>query len=93
MPSTKNLKELRILQSNLSFIKVISNIAGRCQPFNHLMKNGAPFEWDEGCQNAFEIIKKHLLNPSVLGAPTLEKSFILYSSAKMVRGSTHGTTE
>ncbi|KAL0374253.1 UNVERIFIED_CONTAM: Transposon Tf2-12 polyprotein [Sesamum radiatum] len=36
----------------------------------------------EGCQNAFESIKRHLLNPPVLGAPTLGKPLILYIAAQ-----------
>ncbi|KAL0304643.1 UNVERIFIED_CONTAM: hypothetical protein Sangu_3071500 [Sesamum angustifolium] len=54
------------------------------------------FQWDEGCQNAFESIKRHLLNLPVLGAPTLEKSLILYIAAQeqsigTVHRNTHGT--
>ncbi|KAK4411915.1 hypothetical protein Sango_0264500 [Sesamum angolense] len=54
----------------------------RCQPFNHLMKKEAPFQWDEGCQNAFESIKRHLLNLPVLGAPTPRKPLLLYIAAQ-----------
>ncbi|KAL0292484.1 UNVERIFIED_CONTAM: Transposon Tf2-12 polyprotein [Sesamum radiatum] len=78
IPPPRNLKELRSLQGNLAFIRrFISNLTGRCQPFNHLMKKDAPFQWDEGFQNAFESIKRHLLNLPVLGAPTPEKPLIL----------------
>ncbi|KAK4395946.1 hypothetical protein Sango_1748900 [Sesamum angolense] len=39
----RNLKELRSLQGNLEFIRrFISNLVGRCQPFNHLMKKDDP---------------------------------------------------
>ncbi|KAL0308862.1 UNVERIFIED_CONTAM: Retrovirus-related Pol polyprotein from transposon opus [Sesamum radiatum] len=83
MPPPRNLKELRSLQGNLAFIRrFISNLARRCQPLNHLMKKDAPFWWDEGCQNAFESIKRHLLNPSGLGALTLGKTLILYIVAQ-----------
>ncbi|KAL0285834.1 UNVERIFIED_CONTAM: Gag-Pol polyprotein [Sesamum radiatum] len=83
MPPPRNLKELRSLQGNLAFIgRFISNLTGRCQPFNHLMKKDAPLQWDEGFQNAFESIKRHLLNPPVLGAPTPEKPLILYIAAQ-----------
>ncbi|KAL0437742.1 UNVERIFIED_CONTAM: Retrovirus-related Pol polyprotein from transposon opus [Sesamum radiatum] len=46
------------------------------------MKKDAPFQWDEGCQNVFESIKRHLLNPPVLGAPTPGKPLILYIAAQ-----------
>ena len=39
MPELKDLKDLHSLQGNLAFIRMfISNLVGRCQPFNHLMK-------------------------------------------------------
>ncbi|KAL0439075.1 UNVERIFIED_CONTAM: Transposon Tf2-12 polyprotein [Sesamum latifolium] len=83
MPPPRNLKELRSLQGNLAFIRrFISNLVGKCQPFNHLMKKDAHFQWDEGCQNTFESIKRHLLNPPVLGAPTPGKPLILYIAAQ-----------
>ncbi|KAK4385729.1 Retrovirus-related Pol polyprotein from transposon opus [Sesamum angolense] len=83
MPPPRNLKELQSSQGNLAFIRrFISNLAGRCQPFNHLMKKEVSFQWDEGCQNAFEGIKTHLLNQQVLGAPTPGKSLILYIAAQ-----------
>ena len=34
--------------------------------------------WDETCQNAFDSIKKYLLNPLILGALVLGKPLILY---------------
>ncbi|KAL0427407.1 UNVERIFIED_CONTAM: hypothetical protein Slati_2915500 [Sesamum latifolium] len=83
MPPPRNLKELRSLQGKLAFIRrFISNLAGRCQPFNHLMKKDAPFQWDEGCQNTFESIKRHLLSPPVSGAPAPGKPLILYIAAQ-----------
>jgi hypothetical protein len=64
MPPPQNLKELKSLQGKLAYIRrFISNLSGRIQPFSKLMKKGAPFVWDEQCQNAFENIKRYLLNP------------------------------
>ncbi|XP_019240297.1 PREDICTED: uncharacterized protein LOC109220284 [Nicotiana attenuata] len=83
MPRPKNLRELQNLQGNLAFIRrFISNLAGRCQPFNHLLRKDIPFHWDQLCQNAFESIKTYLLNPPVLGAPMLGKLLILYIAAQ-----------
>ncbi|KAL0355889.1 UNVERIFIED_CONTAM: hypothetical protein Sradi_4035800 [Sesamum radiatum] len=45
MPPPRNLKELQSLQGNLAFIRrFISNLAGRFQLFNHLMKKDVPFQ-------------------------------------------------
>ncbi|PIN22864.1 Ribonuclease H [Handroanthus impetiginosus] len=46
------------------------------------MKKDAPLKWDERYQNTFEIIKKHLLNQPILGAPVPEKPLILYIIAQ-----------
>nr|XP_023885550.1 uncharacterized protein LOC111997666 [Quercus suber] len=83
MPEPKNLRELRGLQGKLAYIRrFISNLAGRCQPFNRLMKKDVHFEWDEACSNAFARIKRYLLNPPVLGAPIPGKPLALYIVAQ-----------
>ncbi|TYK05704.1 uncharacterized protein E5676_scaffold98G001850 [Cucumis melo var. makuwa] len=83
MPSSKNLHELRRLQGRLAYIRrFISNLAGRCQPFQRLMRKDAVFDWDQSCQNAFDSIKKYLLNPPVLSAPAAGKPLILYIAAQ-----------
>jgi len=38
--------------------------------------------WDEACQNAFDSIKKYLLNPPVLRAPVPGEPLILYITAQ-----------
>ena len=79
LPSSKTLTELRSLQGRLDYIRrFISNLSGRCQPFCKLTKKGAPFIWDEECQNALNKIKEYLLNLPVLGAPIKGKPLILY---------------
>jgi len=45
------------------------------------MKRGAPFEWDDSCQGAFDSIK-NLLSPPVLGALVPGKPLILYTAAQ-----------
>ena len=55
MPKPKNLQEFQSLQGHLAYIRCfILNLAGRCQPFNRLMRKDATFEWDEACRNALE---------------------------------------
>jgi len=72
IPKPKNLREHRGLQGYLAYIRrFISNLAGRCHPFSHLMKKGAPFEWDESYRMTFKKTKDYLSHPSVLGAPSL----------------------
>jgi ribonuclease HI/transposase InsO family protein len=77
-----DLTELKSLQGRLAYIRrFISNLSGRCHPFSHLMKKNAKFEWGRECQNAFESIKKYLMNPPVLAAPEKGKPLILYIAA------------
>ncbi|KAM1520347.1 hypothetical protein ACFX1Z_023051 [Malus domestica] len=67
MPASRNLHELKSLQGRLAFIQhFISNLARRCQPFSGLMKNDAPFVWDDACHNAFASIKKVLSKSTYL---------------------------
>ena len=83
MLEPKNLKELCGLQGRLAYIRsFISNLTCRCHPFSHLMKKGAPFEWDESCRKAFKKIQEYLSNPPVLGAPIPDKPLILYIAAQ-----------
>ncbi|KAL4021742.1 hypothetical protein IC575_020556 [Cucumis melo] len=83
MPRPKSLHDLRSLQGRLAYIRrFISNLAGRCQPFQKLMRKEENFVWDEACQNAFDNIKKYLLNPPVLGAPIPGEPLILYIAAQ-----------
>jgi len=84
MPEPRNIHELKSLQGKLAYIRrFISNLTGRCQPFTHLMKKDMSFYWDEACTNAFNKIKKYLLNPSVLQAPVPGCLFILYIMAQI----------
>ena len=46
------------------------------------MKKDVHFEWDEACSNAFELIKRFLLNPPVLGVPIPGKPLVLYIAAQ-----------
>ncbi|KAL0303461.1 UNVERIFIED_CONTAM: hypothetical protein Sradi_6214200 [Sesamum radiatum] len=78
MPPPRNLKELRSLQGNLAFHqKIHIQPRWKMPTLQPPHEERRPFQWDEGCQNAFESIKRHLLNPPVLGAPTPGKPLIL----------------
>ena len=85
MPPPKNLKELRSLQGRMQSIRrFISNLAMRCEPFNHLLRKGVKFEWGPECQQSFDRIKKYLLNPPILKPPELGKPLLLYISVNQV---------
>ena len=83
MPEPRDIHELKSLQGKLAYLRrFISNLAGRCQPFSHLMKKGAPFNWDQTCSEAFKSIKSYLTEPLVFAAPIPRKPLILYIAAQ-----------
>ncbi|KAG9450353.1 hypothetical protein H6P81_010318 [Aristolochia fimbriata] len=83
MPEPTTLSKLKSLQGHLAYIRrFISNLAGRCQPFSHLMKKDTPFEWDESCRRAFQNIKDYLMKPPVLMARRRESLFSYTSRLK-----------
>ncbi|KAK4403237.1 hypothetical protein Sango_1064400 [Sesamum angolense] len=83
MPEPRNIHELKSLQGKLAYLRrFISNLVGRCQPFNRLMKKDIPFQWDEACDKAFKSIKSYLMKPPVLVAPVPGRPLILYITAQ-----------
>jgi len=82
MQPPRNLRELRGLQGWLAYIRrFISNLSGRCQHFSRLIKKGVSFIWGDACQQAFEEIKRYLMQPPVLIAPVSGKPFLIYVRA------------
>ena len=78
MQPPRNLIELRRLQGRLAYTRrFISNLSGWCQPFTKLMKKGVSFIWDDTCQQAFEEIKRYLMQPPVLTASVSGKPFLI----------------
>ncbi|KAG9446156.1 hypothetical protein H6P81_012284 [Aristolochia fimbriata] len=83
MPEPRNVSELKSFQGHLAYIRCfISNLAGICQPFSHLLKKDTPFEWDDSCRNAFNNIKEYLTKPPVLVAPIVDRLLLLYIAAQ-----------
>ncbi|PHT72984.1 hypothetical protein T459_23769 [Capsicum annuum] len=83
MPEPQNIHELKSLEGRITYFRrFISNLAGKYQPFSHLMKKDTPFKWDQAFSNAFESIKSYLMKPSVLAAPIPGKPLILYIAAQ-----------
>jgi len=46
------------------------------------MKKGAPFEWDDACENTFDSIKRCLSSLPILGVPIPTKALLLSIAAK-----------
>ena len=68
----------------INFIgRFISNLSGKIQSFNPLLKLKADqkFVWGEEHQKVLDEIKNYLVNPLVLVPPQKHKPFKLYLSA------------
>ena len=67
----------------INFIgRFISNLSGKIQSFNPLLKlkAGQKFVWGEAQQKALDEIKQYLTSPPVLVPPQRHKPFKLYLS-------------
>ncbi|GFW50373.1 transposon Tf2-9 polyprotein [Trichonephila clavipes] len=51
------------------FLRYIKNFAKRALPLTNLLRKDTPFEWTSETQEAFDDIKKAILNPPVLALP------------------------
>ena len=95
MPEPRNIHELKSLQGKLAYIRrFIPNLVGRCQPFTHLMKKDMSFYWDDACTNAFNKIKKILVEsvcPSSTGTGT--PTYPPYCSSNTFGGGVVGATK
>ncbi|KAI5677330.1 hypothetical protein M9H77_08280 [Catharanthus roseus] len=83
MPEPRTVNEVRSLQGRLAYLRrFISNLAGRCQPFTHLMRKRVPFKWDDACSNVFKSIKAYLTRAPILVAHIHGKLLLLYIAAQ-----------
>lgn len=49
-----------------------------------LTKKGVKFEWTDRCENAFQYLKKSLVNPPILKYPDFNKQFIITTDASKI---------
>jgi len=81
-PEPTNLKELRgalgLFSYYRKFVKDFSRIA---KPLLMLLKKDTPFEWNTKQQNAFDYLKKKLMEAPILQYPDFSKPFLIYTDA------------
>ncbi|GJW93720.1 reverse transcriptase domain-containing protein [Tanacetum coccineum] len=82
LPSPTNIKDIRSFLGHASFyrrfIKDFSKIA---RPLTKLLKKDTPFEFDDECQKAFELLKEKLTCAPVIVSPNWNLSFELMCDA------------
>ncbi|GFW36278.1 retrovirus-related Pol polyprotein from transposon 17.6 [Trichonephila clavipes] len=69
-PVPKDQKQIKSFLGCCNFYRrYIKNFAKRALPLTNLLRKDTPFEWTSGTQEAFDDIKKAILNPPVLALP------------------------
>ncbi|CAB5185100.1 unnamed protein product [Rhizophagus irregularis] len=78
----ETVKEVRSFLGLCSYYRrFIKNFARIAKPLYHLVKKDVPFKWTEEQQEAFEELKRRLMEKPVLDYPDFEKEFILITDA------------
>ncbi len=81
-PTLRTVKDVRAFLGLASYYRCcIPNFASVATPLTGLMKKDAKLVWDDNCEQAFETLKKALVQPPVLAYPTRDGPFILSSDA------------
>ena len=80
-PSPKNADEVKVVLGMFGYYrKYIKNYGGVAHPMVKLLKKGTEFEWKSE-QEAFQTLKKRLLEPPILGYPCFTLPFIVDTDA------------
>ena len=72
-------KEVRGFIGRFQYIsRFIAKLTTVCESIFKLLRKNQPIVWDERYQQAFETVKRYLINPPVLQPPRPGKPLILY---------------
>ena len=83
-PTPQSLKQLRQFIGLSSYYRrFVPKFAKIAQPLHRLTKKEVAFTWDEACQEAFEVLKRKLIEAPVLSYPSFEKDFALETDASV----------
>lgn len=74
----------RFLGLTSYYRRFIRNYSKVAEPLNRLLRKGKLFQWSNECQDAFEQLKKRLVEAPILIHPDFHKIFTLYTDASMV---------
>jgi hypothetical protein len=81
-PAPKNINEVQRFLGLVNYYrKFIKNIARVCAPLFELLRKDKKFVWGNEQQQAFEQLKRALVEPTVLQQPDYDKTFILETDA------------
>ncbi|XP_073119989.1 uncharacterized protein [Henckelia pumila] len=81
-PRPKTVTEIRSFLGLAGYYrKFVEGFSSIAIPLTKLTQKNSKFNWDETCEQSFEILKKKLASSPVLILPTEGKDFVIYSDA------------
>lgn len=84
-PTPKSTKEVRSFLGLTSYYrKFILHYADKARPLHKLTEKSVRFQWNDECQESFEILKDALITAPILSYPTEDGTFILDTDASLV---------
>jgi hypothetical protein len=70
LPSPKNVKGVQSFLGHVGFYhRFIKNFSHIARPLTNLLAKDTPFEFDDECLNAFQILKKALISTPIIQPP------------------------
>ena len=61
--------------------KFVPRFAVIARPLNALTRKDVEFEWNENCQESFELLKRKLIEAAILQYPDPSKPYVLFTDA------------
>lgn len=82
MTSPRKHKDVQSLTGRAAALnRFMSRATDKCIPFFNIVRGSKNFEWTEECEQAFQQLKIHLSNPSVLSKPIAGETLLLYMAS------------
>ena len=84
-PCPRDVSSLRQFLGLASYYgKFMAKFSELASPLHHLLEKDVQYIWTRDCQSAFEQLKHALSSSPVLGYPSLDKEFVLFTDASGV---------
>ncbi|CAI2345915.1 unnamed protein product [Caenorhabditis sp. 36 PRJEB53466] len=84
-PTPKNSEEVRRFVGMAGFFrKFIKDFAGIAEPLTKMSRKNVKFEWDQPQEDAYQTLKKALVEEPILGFPDYDKPFHIFTDASAV---------
>lgn len=82
IPPPRNTTEVRRIIGVASWYRrFVPNFSSLTAPLCNLLKKNIPFIWDDLCDNAFRLLKDHLISAPVLSCPNFDLPFLIQTDA------------